>query len=178
MDIRIAKVEELTQVIDLQSVNHYSEVGKTRRGFLTLRTEFEELRNINNELGVIVAVIDDQVIGYDILMTSKRALEHPVYTRMVTTYQELRPNIPLEEFGVSAQYCVASSHRDGRKVRKIFNFEREVMLKHQLSVSIGEVDEANGISLTVAERLLGYEFIGQYYGSDEVLWHIGEKKLQ
>jgi len=169
----------LRQVLELQCRYHIDTLGKQERGFLTFKAQdLEEMVELAEDMGVIVALDGDTVVGYDILMSYQKAQQHPLYTRAVGKYTTLNPQINPSQIGVSAQYCMSESYRGGRNVRRMFEIEWERMRQKGCVVSIGEVDSLNAISLACVTRILGYTIIGDYYSDDgTTLWKVASKML-
>jgi hypothetical protein len=168
----------LRQVLELQYKYHVNNLGKQERGFLTFRAEnLDELVELANDMGVIVALNGNTVVGYDILMSYQKASHHPLYTRAVSVYTSLNPQINTFQIGISAQYCMTESYRGGWNVKKMFETEWERMRRVGCVVSIGEVDALNAISLACVTRILRYTVIGEYQSTDGTLWKVAAKML-
>ena len=167
----------LRQVLGLQDKYHVDNVGKQKRGFLTFRANgMTEMSEIANDLGVIVVLNGETVVGYDILMSYRKASQLPLYKNAIKVYTDAYPSVNSSSIGISAQYCIAESHRGGRNVKRMFEVEWETMRRRGCAVSIGEVDSSNTISLACVTRLLRYRIVGEYK-TDETKWVVFERML-
>lgn len=173
--IRLAQSEHLQQVIELQGKYHKDSVGLNGTGFLTYRCPFEELLVLSQELGVIGALIDGVVVGYIILMTSYRASKTEFFRPLIDEYKVVRPERGMDDFAVSAQYCLDSGFRKIVSPMNMFDLQRTILSQRGIGYSIGEADSRNALSLAYLRLFLGYETIGTY-NSGEITWEIGERK--
>ncbi len=175
MNTILAEQRHLKGVQDLQRKYHKDKVGIIDQGFLTCQFNLEELETFSREAGIVVAVNDnDEVLGYNILMTVKRAMTYPAYRSLITSYKQLRPEIDLEKVLLARQYCVDESARGGPVVKSLYDVMHSKVCKGVYTHSIGEIDSRNRASMLAARRILGYTFIGTYE-ADGITWNIGER---
>ncbi len=172
----LASQNHLQGVYDLQRKYHKDTVGITEEGFLTCLFNMKELETFASEAGIIVAVDDtDTVFGYNILMTTERAVTYPAYRQLIETYSQIQPHVDLAKVLLARQYCVDVSARGGPVVKSLYEVMHDkVCTVKDYQISIGEIDSRNRASMLAAKRLLGYTFIGTYQ-SDGITWNIGER---
>ena len=176
MEIILAQEHHLPQVLDIQARHHVSVLAdKPETGFLTYRCDLPTLAKIRLELGIIVCIVDDVVVGYDMLMTYERAVSEQLYAPMLNEYMALKPQTDTSKLAVSAQYCVERQFRGGTVVRAIFRKESELLKAAGYTASVGEVDQKNRSSLLTVTKMLGYKFVGEYKAADGTSWDIVDK---
>lgn len=163
MPAQIAQEKHISAVLAMQKKYHKSEVGLNgKQGFLTFQCDYERLRTLNSELGIIVHVEHDEVLGYIILMTVACASQDPVYEKFIDTYRRINSGSDMSKIAVSAQYCVTENYRGGKVARSLFATQRVVLSQKHYTHSIGEIDSRNKISIACTQRLLGYKQIASY----------------
>jgi hypothetical protein len=174
---KAANDDELLQVMQMQERYHVQTVGKEGKGFLTFKVEnLEELKEINDDIGIIVLINQDRVVGYDILFSIARARNIPLYTNSVQAYFKNR-DVDPDSVIYSAQYCIEEGPcRGGKGVRVLFEEQRRYLKSLGYKVTIGEVDSSNRISLACATRILKYSPVAEYTSENGVIWKIFERQ--
>jgi hypothetical protein len=176
VSISLAKIGDIPGILRLQAKYHRSNIGTdSSKGFLAcLFTPDQVKEMISNDIGVIVAINEEGVVvGYNILMSSSLASRYPQYNQLTAFYLETKG------FGnavLSRQYCIDEPYRGGVLVKRIYEFQRELLEGLHLNISFGEVDSRNEISMKCVQHILGYRTVGTYVGKDDgITWYVFDR---
>jgi len=161
---------ELEQILDLQQRNlpkNISQEESTKEGFVTVEHTMDMLKAMNDVCGHIIAVEDNQVVGYALCMHPKFAEDIEVLRPMFHEIETvLDDNVHYMAMG---QICVAKSHRGQGIFRKLYQTMKE-NLPEGFDTIVTEVDGKNKRSLA-AHAAIGFETL-TIYNSGEKQWHI------
>jgi len=163
-------LKELEQILELQQRNlpkNISEDESTKEGFVTVEHTLDVLHAMNEVCGHIIAVDDNQVVGYALCM-------HPRFGNDIEVLRPMFQEIDtiLEDkvnYMAMGQICVAKSHRGQGLFRKLYETMKEKLPKG-FDTIITEVDGKNKRSL-VAHTAIGFNTL-TIYNSNGKEWHV------
>ena len=159
-------LKELEQILDLQQRNlpkNISAEESTKEGFVTVEHTLDLLKSMNEVCGHIIAVDDDQVVGYALCMHPKFANDIEVLRPM---FQEIDKAIEGQvNYMAMGQICVAKSHRGQGLFRKLYHTMKE-KLPEGFDTIITEVDGKNKRSLA-AHTAIGFQELKSYHALDK-----------
>ncbi|MBW8242306.1 GNAT family N-acetyltransferase [Muricauda oceani] len=159
-------LKELEQILDLQQRNlpkNISAEESTKEGFVTVEHTLDLLKSMNDVCGHIIAVDDDQVVGYALCMHPKFANDIEVLRPM---FQEIDKTIEGQvNYMAMGQICVAKSHRGQGLFRKLYHTMKE-KLPEGFDTIITEVDGKNKRSLA-AHTAIGFQELKRYHTLDK-----------
>ena len=163
-------LEELEQILALQQQNlpkNISSEEREKEGFVTVEHTIDILKAMNDVCGHIIAVEDNQVVGYALCMHPKFADEIEVLRPM---FEEINKVVKSQNgYMAMGQICVAKSHR-GRGVFRNLYLTMKEKLPAGFDTIITEVDGKNTRSLA-AHAAIGFKTI-KIYPSGEKEWHL------
>jgi hypothetical protein len=133
---RRALPEDFAAILNLQSANYIANLSAHEReqGFLSAQFTPEQTAQIAKDLGTIVAVIDDQIVGFVCAFRNEFETGSPVIAKMLESYDRmifegrakivsqlyLRPRMPRARFPWSrppARALPGAEERFGRPIR-------------------------------------------------------------
>jgi len=163
-------LEEFEQILDLQKRNlpkNISQEESTKEGFVTVEHTMDVLKAMNDVCGHIIAVEDNQVVGYALCMHPKFKEEIEVLRPM---FKEIDNALDGKaNYMAMGQICVAKSHRGQGIFRKLYQTMKE-KLPEGFDTIVTEVDGKNKRSLAAHESI-GFETLTIYH-SGEKEWHV------
>jgi len=176
MEIKIAESEEhLSQILDLQNANHRENLSselKKRNGFVTVKHDLELLKKMKNCAQQIVALENNQVVGYALAMHNELKNAVPVLMPMFDVFEGIEyENSTLEKLNyyVMGQICVAEAYRGKGVFKALYEKHKEVYAPHH-DLCITEVSSSNPRSMRAHEKV-GFKTIHTF--SDETdEWNI------
>ncbi|GLU43477.1 GNAT family N-acetyltransferase [Allomuricauda sp. NBRC 101325] len=163
-------LEELEQILALQQRNlpkNISAEESLKEGFLTVEHDMDTLKAMNDECGHIIAVDDNQVVGYALCMHPKFALSIEVLQPMFVEINKVITG--KTNYMAMGQICVAKSHRGKGVFRNLYLTMKE-KLPEGFDTIITEVDGKNKRSLA-AHAAIGFTTL-KVYMSGEKEWHL------
>jgi ribosomal protein S18 acetylase RimI-like enzyme len=133
--IKFAETDaELNQILQLQQSNHFyhlTDEEKRLNGFVTVKHDIELLKKMNAVAKQIIAIDNDVVVGYALVMLREFSEVVPVLQPMFHMFNQLSYlNKPLDDYSyyVMGQICIAATHRGQGIFEKLY-------LKHQEAYS-------------------------------------------
>lgn len=165
-----ATLEELEQILALQQRNlpkNISNEESLKEGFLTVEHDMDILKAMNDVCGHIIAVDDNQVVGYALCMHPKFAHKIEVLKPMFEEINSLVEN--PSTYMAMGQICVAKSHRGKGVFRNLYLTMKE-KLPQGFDTIITEVDGKNKRSLA-AHAAIGFTTLKIYMSGDKE-WHL------
>ncbi|SDQ09441.1 GNAT family N-acetyltransferase [Flagellimonas zhangzhouensis] len=163
-------LEELEQILALQQRNlpkNISAEESLNEGFLTVEHDMDILKAMNDVCGHIIAVDDDQVVGYALCMHPKFALSIKVLQPMFVEINKVITG--KKNYMAMGQICVAKSHRGKGIFRNLYLTMKE-KLPDGFDTIITEVDGKNKRSLA-AHAAIGFTTLKVYMSGDKE-WHL------
>jgi hypothetical protein len=135
MQIRLANLEDIHSVLELQKkyqIDSIAEVDK-KDGFVTTSFSYEQLTKlINQEQGLIVAIIDNKIAAYVMVASWQYWSVWPIFAFMINDLRNL--HYLGQELNTTNSYqygpiCIDSQYRGLGVLESIFEFAREHMSK-------------------------------------------------
>ena len=168
--IRASNQEELKQIRTLQLQNSSQNITseeKLQQGFVTVQHSLALLDQMNSACPHIIAVDDNTVIGFALVMLPDFRHEIAVLIPMFERIDELVPKD--KTYVVMGQICVDKNYRKQGIFRGLYHFYREE-LQHQFDYLITEVASINIRSMQ-AHDAIGFKIIDTYH-EDGIEWNI------
>lgn len=158
-------LRELEQILALQQQNLSKNLDSResqKEGFVTVEHTLDVLKAMNDVCGHIIAVEDNQVIGYALCMHPKFAKDIEVLRPM---FKEIETGLDDKvNYMVMGQVCVAKSHRRQGIFRKLYQTMKD-NLPEGFDNIITEVDDKNKRSLA-AHAAVGFKELRKYHSSN------------
>ena len=163
-------LQELEQILDLQQRNlpkNISQEESTKEGFVTVEHTMDVLQAMNEVCGHIIAMDEDQIVGYALCMHPKFAEDIEVLRPM---FHEIDKALEGKvNYMAMGQICVAKTHRGQGIFRKLYQTMKKKLPK-AFDMIITEVDGKNPRSLA-AHAAIGFKTLAIYH-SDGKEWHV------
>jgi ribosomal protein S18 acetylase RimI-like enzyme len=166
---------ELLQIIDLQTVNHVSNVSKdiaVSQGYVTVRHTFDLLRSMNDAAPQIIAKDNQKVVGYALVMLPSFADKIPVLIPMFRLFEDIIYNgkkITDWNYYVMGQICVAEDYRGQQIFDKLYAQHRTTYAQ-KYDFCVTEVAVGNTRSMRAHERV-GFK-IAHTYKDETDTWNV------
>ncbi len=162
---RASTIKDLKQIKSLQSANlkqnlSADEMGK--EGFLTASYSLEQLQLMNSLMPSIIAVDQEEVVGYALAVNKDLKGQHELLDDMIRQVDRHTFNgVNLKEcsYAIVGQLCVAKSHRGMGLVHQLYHCYKEHYAS-KFPYLITDVDKKNVRSLK-AHIKCGFEIIGE-----------------
>ncbi|WP_378179523.1 GNAT family N-acetyltransferase [Aquimarina sp. SS2-1] len=166
----VSRNEELLEILALQKKNLSESISvseKETEGFVTVRHNFDVLKNMNNQQSHIIAKDNDQVVGYTLCMTKEFAGEIEILKPM---FQKISQQLNREDtYLVMGQICIDKAYRGQGVFRGLYQ-KMKSELKEKYDLLITEVASNNLRSLK-AHKAIGFKNLITYE-SDGIEWHL------
>lgn len=176
MYIKLAETEcELLQIIDLQNQNHFNNVSnevKKKEGFVTVTHDIETLTTMNDQAPQIIAIENNKVVGYALVMLSSAKNLIPILTPMFETFESINyQNRKLNSYSYYAmgQVCVESSQR-GKGVFQAMYAKHKEAYSEKFKICLTEVSSSNLRSMK-AHQKVGFKTIHTFKDATDE-WNI------
>jgi GNAT superfamily N-acetyltransferase len=172
----VAKTDEhFNQILTLQKDNLFtflSEELQSKEGFVFAEHTLAVLKNMATHLPQMVALHNNEVIGYNLAMTSSMQNELPRLTPMFDAFKRcIYKDKPLVDykFIVGGQVCVDKNFRGRGLLGKLYQ-ETAKRLPAGYEFCITEISSRNVKSLK-AHQKIGFEIVDSYDDGKEI-WDI------
>lgn len=165
----------LREILALQKSNlerSVSEEEISSEGYVTVDHDFELLRELAEAQGHTVALSNDKVVGYALIMMPEFRSRIPVLTSMFEMLEGCLwqgKSLIQVGFHVMGQVCISRAFRGQGLFRGLYDHQR-FALKDVSQVIITEVAERNQRSLS-AHLGIGFESLHEFRDENEQ-WHI------
>lgn len=174
--IRLATKHDLSLIENLQKQNHYlavSDANKAKEGFVSVETDGAMLQRICEEIGIVIAEQDNQIVGYEFPLGLNHAKEisllKPLMDRLHTiTYEQ--KNLFDYAFVFEGQICIDVSHK-GKGIAEALHKRFVQMLRGKYDLIVTEISNQNPRSLHVHTTKLGLKIIDEY-AAEGKQWYI------
>ncbi|MDQ3396016.1 MAG: GNAT family N-acetyltransferase [Bacteroidota bacterium] len=167
--------EELEQILILQDKNHVQslsfEVKKTN-GFVTVRHNLELLTKMSSAAQQIIAIDNDVVVGYALVMLKKFKEMIPVLIPMFEMFNNLEYNQRLLKdlkYYVMGQICIAETHR-GQGIFEALYAKHKEVFSDKFDICLTEVSVNNTRSMK-AHHKIGFNTVHSFEDETDV-WNI------
>ena len=165
--IRKAVLEDYQKIIFLQKDSYYNaltEEQKKKEGFVSIIMNQKLLEEANKESGVIVAIKNNDLIGHEISLSTKKAetisLLKPFIKRLEKVNYKNKPVMSYKTV-IGGQICVKKEFK-GQGIVEEMHKEFIKMLRENYDLIVTEVSNHNPRSLHVCTKKLGFKIIDQY----------------
>ena len=153
-------------ILDLQSSNYIANLSAHEReqGFLSAQFTLEQTAQIAEDLGTIVAVIDDQIVGFVCAFRNEFETGSPVIAKMLESYDRMIfEGRVLKSFRsyIYGPVCLARDFRGRGLLRGIYEAQRKD-LAGQFEIGVAFVSRSNPHSLAAHVKGLGMTEVGDF----------------
>ncbi len=166
MEIRRAIPEDYPGICELAAANYEQNLSPTdrRQGFISARYTLQQIDNIASDLGIIVAIDNDRVVGFACASRLDSDKQPPIVKRMISEFERIyfkgRPLLDYAIF-VYGPACLDTSCRGRGFLREIYlGIKRETTGKYDLGVTF--IDEDNPRSMNAHAKSLGMSEVGRF----------------
>lgn len=160
---RVAKAEELDQILRLQKDNLFDSVtpeDKVSEGFLTVKHDLDLLTRMNNVCPHIIAKSGESVVGYALCMHPDFSNEIEVLWPMFAEIDRHVSRSELSPFIIMGQICIDKAYRKQGIFRMLYETMQGAVQPNFKNI-ITEVDAKNIRSLQ-AHYAVGFEKLSSY----------------
>ena len=167
---------QLEQILALQQRNiEGSQEQQTSAGdgFVTVQHSLDLLRAMNDAAAHVIAVADDQVVGYALSMLGRFSDQVPIIKPMFARLQTLRwQDRPITEHSIliMGQVCVDMSHRGSGVFDGLYQHMRSCY-HHRFDFLITEIATRNRRSIAAHQRI-GFELMERYADNHDEQWDL------
>ena len=161
---RVSDKEELVGIKRLQSENlkgNLTVEEMEQEGFLTAEYTLDFLEELHAIEPSIIAVENDKVIGYALVVTKKSIGHHPLLDDLfaqVDGYSFNGNDLRETDYVLVGQLCVAKTHRGIGVVQGMYDFYRKALWR-KYAYCVTDVDEKNPRSIK-SHLKTGFEILG------------------
>ena len=174
--IKFAETEdELKQILKLQSSNLIHNVAadaKRSDGFVTVKHNLDLLTKMNNAARQIIAVDNDIVVGYALVMLKEFSELIPVLSPMFEMFNKLSfksKRLSDCSFYVMGQICISENYR-GRGVFEKLYLHHKKAYSDVFDICVTEVSAKNKRSMR-AHQKIGFQTIHNFQDKTDI-WNI------
>jgi hypothetical protein len=175
-EITIAKTEKhLTGILELQALNiaaNLSSAAIEKEGFVTVRHSLELLQKMAYSSPQVIAIANDEVVGYVLSMHPDLRDELDILKPMFDLFERINyKGNPLASYAiiVGGQTCIAKEFRGSGILENLYAKARqELQIDYELCVT--EIAVSNLRSMKAHEKI-GFETI-HTYSDNNLLWNI------
>jgi predicted GNAT superfamily acetyltransferase len=159
-------------ILDLQSANYIANLSAHERqqGFLSAQFTPVQTAQIAEDLGTIVAVIDNQIGGFLCAFRNECETGSPVIAKMLESYDrftfEARPLCSFRSY-VYGPACVAREYRGRGLLRGLYEAQKKD-LAGQFEIGVAFVSRSNPHSLDAHVKGLGMTEVGDFECRDNI----------
>ena len=167
MEIKLTESDrELEGILELQRQNHRSEVSETTKqteGFVTVQHEPDTLQLMNTQARQVVAIHENEVIGYALVMTKELRDHIPVLMPMFDMFEKIDYRgiqLSKHRYYVMGQICIAAAQRGMGIFQALYDKHRAVY-QSRFDLCLTEVSSSNPRSMRAHEKV-GFNTIHTY----------------
>ena len=166
IEYRRAGPAEYGDILRLQSANYIANLSEEERktGFLSAEFTPEQTAQIAEDLGTIVAVIDDQIGGFVCAFRNEFETGSPVIAKMLASYDRMTfEGRPLSSFKsyIYGPVCIAREFRGRRLLRGLFEAQKKNLADH-FEIGVAFISRSNPHSLQAHVDGLGMTEVGDF----------------
>jgi len=169
-------ISDFEQIIELNKLNNLTMVSKelwAKEGFLSLEFDTNQLNLIRGKYKHVVAKVNNEVVGYALVMLKEKKDILPFFDPMFETVKTAIENGHLDEsqYFVMAQICVAKKYRGQGVFRSLYD-ELAAQMKDNFSQVVIEVSPKNTRSM-IAHAHIGFKDIMPHESTEVILdWNV------
>ena len=173
---QVSSEDHLKQILNLQKMNLRRSISADEvrnEGFVTCEHSFDLLQKMNHPHPHIIALSDDRVVGYCLVMSPIWRKELPVLHSMFEKIEQQSwktCSIKSEDYIAMGQVCIGQEFRKKGLFRKMYAYYKE-QLSPWFRYCITEVDQANTRSLN-AHDSIGFQHLHSFDGGDGHQWEL------
>lgn len=166
---------QLAGILALQKLNHVSEISietKNTQGFVTVRHDLPLLQTMNNSARQIIALENEAVIGYALVMPKELKLQIPVLMPMFDMFGKIsykQKKLSELNYYVMGQVCIAEAFRGKGIFEKLYSKHRETY-SSTYDLCVTEVSTSNQVSMRAHEKV-GFQIIHTFADTTDE-WNI------
>ncbi len=185
-EIGLANEADFGHILRLQEENSSTVVPKEKQslqGFVTLRTDEELLREINEIIGITVARAKGIVVGYMMPMTMEQVSRMDLFIPFIEMFphvllgdKTIEERVKEGRICMGGQVCIDPKHRGGGIVQAMGR-EFVMRIAQNYDYIISEINVDNLISIHVNIRKLRFQSLG-FYTAGGTNWMIIGKDLR
>ena len=163
---RRAKPKDYAEILNLQAANFIANLSESERkeGFLSAQFSPEQTAQIAEDLGTIVAVVDDHVAGFLCAFRKEFDTGSPVIAKMLASYHQLTfEGRPLSAFDsyIYGPICIGREYRRRGLLRGLYEAQKKD-LAGQFEIGVAFVSRDNPHSLSAHLGGLGMIEAGDF----------------
>ncbi len=175
MNTRLATINEIQGILDLQEINLFENLSESEKenGFVTTRFTIAQLKEVFDERGLFVAEREGEILGYTMAAGWEYFSQWPIFPYMISRLFGLDFNGTIISDQNTFQYgpiCVDCRLRGTDAFPRLFE-EMRMELSSRYPVGITFINKVNERSHHAHTRKLGmvvvdeFEYSGrEYYG--------------
>jgi predicted GNAT superfamily acetyltransferase len=157
---------DYTAILNLQSANYVANLSTDERqqGFLSAQFTPEQIAQIAKDLGSIVAVMDDQIVGFVCAFRNEFETGSPVIAKMLESYDRMVfEGRALNSFRsyIYGPVCLARDFRGRGLLRGLYEAQKKD-LAGQFEIGVAFVSRSNPHSLDAHVKGLGMTEVGDF----------------
>jgi succinate dehydrogenase flavin-adding protein (antitoxin of CptAB toxin-antitoxin module) len=168
--------DHLEGILKLQSenlINNISVDEAASQGFLTVQHNFEILKKLNDTEQHIIAVANNEVVGFTLSMTAESKHDVPMLYPMFLIFDEITYNqkkVSDYNYIVVGQACISKDYRGMRVLDNCYNnFKNYHHKKYDFAIT--EIAKKNLRSLTAHQRV-GFKVLDEFTDPNGIDWII------
>ena len=163
---RRAVPEDCPAILRLQSANYIANLSDEERkdGFLSAQFTLEQTAQIAEDLGTMVAVVDNRLAGFVCAFRREFDTGSPVIAKMLDSYDRVTfEGRPLNSFNsyIYGPVCIAREHRRRGLLRGLYEAQKRD-LAGRFEVGVAFVSRSNPHSLQAHVAGLGMIEVGDF----------------
>ena len=163
---RRAVPEDYPAILRLQSANYIANLSDEERkdGFLSAQFTLEQTAQIAEDLGTMVAVVDNRLAGFVCAFRREFDTGSPVIAKMLDSYDRVTfEGRPLNSFNsyIYGPVCIAREHRRRGLLRGLYEAQKRD-LAGRFEVGVAFVSRSNPHSLQAHVAGLGMIEVGDF----------------
>lgn len=159
MELKLAdKKSELLEILRIQKENHLNNLSiesSKNNGFVTVRHSYEMIEKMNSEAKQVIAKVDNQVIGYALVMLKEFKDLIPMLIPMFEKFAKIEykgEKLDKLNYYVMGQICIQDNFKRKGVFKKLYEKHKEVYSK-LYEYCITEVSSRNVPSMLAHEKI-------------------------
>jgi hypothetical protein len=169
---RRALAIDYRQILQLQSANFITNLTAQERqqGFLSAQFSAAQTAEIAEDLGTMVAVVDDRVVGFLCAFRNEFQTGSPVIAKMLESYDRLLfQGRPLSSFKsyIYGPVCISREHRQRGLLRGLYQAQKND-LAGRFNLGVAFVARNNPHSLQAHVAGLGMSEVGDFEAAGNI----------
>ena len=155
--------DDFPSIIDLQRTNLFKNLTPEQRrtGFLTVEFDEDSLEDVINDIGIVKAFTETDLVGYLMAQTLEFNARFPLLAKIISRFPSIEfQSRVLSEANtfIAGPMCVAKEWRGRDIPQGLFN-RLLSMTRERFDIGVTFIDETNYRSLGVSEKKLGMTIV-------------------